>query len=269
LQLVASDLSKSFWENGAQNRVALQGVSFGLDPGLVAVTGPNGSGKSTLLRILAGVLEPSEGQVMFNGEAISSLGPSYRDCVGYLPQQFGFYPQMTGLQFLSYLGQLKGIPLHLLNQRCLQVGSMVGLRQETLTRRRLQDYSGGMKRRLGLAQALLNDPQVLILDEPADNLDPVMRANVFMLLGELAQERIVIVATHVIADLGDAPDSLLILEGGELLGKWSPERALNLVANKVWEFEGPGQPVAPSLEEAYLEILRKRRGSCATPLLPE
>src|SRR5882762_4939780 len=169
---------------------ALRQLSLRCEPGMLGLVGPNGAGKTTLMRMIATLLEPSEGIIRWNGQDIRTHGQALRQVLGYLPQDFGVYPEFTGRQFLHYLAAMKGLPSELLNQRVDEVLAIVNLEQEA--DRKLPAYSGGMKQRIGIAQALLNDPELLIVDEPTAGLDPAERVRFRNLLSELSGERIVI-----------------------------------------------------------------------------
>ena len=210
----------------------LRDFSLTLEPGVLGLVGPNGAGKSTLMRILATVTKPSEGQVLWNGVDIVTSPNALRAVLGYLPQDFGVYPHLNADEFLEYLAAIKGIETKSARQRIeelLQVLNLIDVRK-----RPLRTYSGGMKQRLGIAQTLLNDPQLLIVDEPTAGLDPEERVRFRNLLSILGGDRIVILSTHIVTDVEAAATDLVVIKGGHLLHHDSPERLLRLVEGKVW-----------------------------------
>ena len=175
MELTIERLSKRYGQHWA-----LRELSLRAEPGMLGLVGPNGAGKTTLMRMIATLLEPSEGSIRWNGQDIRAHGQALRQVLGYLPQDFGIYPEFTGRQFLRYLGAMKGLPRSLVNRRVDEVLSIVQMEQEA--DRKLPTYSGGMKQRIGIAQALLNDPELLIVDEPTAGLDPAERVRFRTLL---------------------------------------------------------------------------------------
>ena len=210
----------------------LKGFSLELGPGVLGLVGPNGAGKSTLMRILATVTRPTEGRVTWNGIDIVESPDELRAVLGYLPQDFGVYPNLNAVEFLEYLAAIKGLDGKTSHKRIdelLQVLGLAGVRK-----RRLGSFSGGMKQRVGIAQALLNDPQLLIVDEPTSGLDPEERVRFRNLLSELPGERIVILSTHIVSDVEAAATETAILDEGHLIWYSTPEELLHTVVGKVW-----------------------------------
>ena len=182
-----------------RDKTAVDDVSITLTPGVWGLLGANGAGKTTLMRMLAGILRPSSGRILCDGVEIGTLGAAYREKLGYLPQEFGFYPEFTVQDYLEYMAALKGLPR---TKAARQIDAL--LERVSLTevrRKKIIKLSGGMKRRVGIAQALLNDPEILILDEPTAGLDPGERVRFRNLLSEFAQERIVLISTHIVSDV--------------------------------------------------------------------
>ena len=286
---VSKQYAKKFW--------GLRDLRLELGPGVVGLLGPNGAGKSTLMRILATVTRATEGRVLWNGHDISRSPDTLRAVLGYLPQDFGVYPHLTALEFLEYMAAVKGLDARSARQRIDELLAVVNLAEAR--DRSLGGFSGGMKQRVGIAQALLNDPEVLIVDEPTAGLDPEERARFRNLLSELSGERIVIFSTHIVSDIEAIATDIAILSGGRLLAHGAPEDLLRAVEGKVWEMvipsaemsaakqkflvstsvrrtdgvhvrivaaERPGTgavPATPTLEDAYLHCISNQRTSAA------
>jgi ABC-type multidrug transport system ATPase subunit len=227
----------------------LRNVSLSLEPGILGLVGPNGAGKSTLMRILATITKPTGGQVTWNGTDIVQAPDQVRAMLGYLPQDFGVYPNLNVVEFLEYLAAIKGLDGRTARQRIdelLQVVNLAGVRKQSLG-----SYSGGMKQRVGIAQALLNDPQLLVVDEPTAGLDPEERVRFRNLLSDLSGERIVILSTHIVSDVEATATHIALVRGGQLLKHATPEALLQTVEGKVWEWSVPGT-VLPALKRQHL-----------------
>lgn len=209
---------------------ALRNVSLEIDRGVVGLLGPNGAGKSTLMRILATISRPTEGQVRWEGRPLTDDPDRLRRTLGYLPQEFGLYPRLTAREFLRYLASARG--LHA-DERLEQLLSVVNLREAA--DRKLETYSGGMRQRVGIAQALLNDPDLLIVDEPTVGLDPEERARFRSLLSELGGDRIVLLSTHIVSDVEATAERIAVLDEGHLRADGPPEDLLAGVEGRVWE----------------------------------
>jgi len=200
------------------------------------------------MRMIATLLEPTEGSIRWNGQDIRTHGGTLRQVLGYLPQDFGIYPEFTGRQFLRYLASMKGLPRALLNRRVDEVLSIVNLEQEA--DRKLPTYSGGMKQRIGIAQALLNDPELLIVDEPTAGLDPAERVRFRTLLASLTRNRIIMLSTHIIGDVEAVANCLVILREGRVLADTTPEALLARTAGSVWSVT-VDQATALQLQASY------------------
>jgi len=212
----------------------LRDFSLTLEPGILGLVGPNGAGKSTLMRILATVTKPTAGHVIWNGTDVVRAPDGLRAVLGYLPQDFGVYPNLNAVEFLEYMAAIKGLDGRATRQRIdelLQVVNLVDAR-----RRPLGGYSGGMKQRVGIAQALLNDPQLLIVDEPTAGLDPEERVRFRNLLSDLSGERIVILSTHIVSDVEASATLIALICQGRLIHCETPEALLRGVEDKVWEW---------------------------------
>ena len=218
-----------------KNKIAVDRFSAALHTGVTGLLGANGAGKTTLMRMICGVITPTGGEITYNGIPVSE--ERYRSVLGYLPQEFGCYPEFSGRDFLLYFAALKGIPKNEAIIRSEELLETVGLAE--VSRKKVRTYSGGMKQRLGIAQALLNRPQVLILDEPTAGLDPMERVRVRELIGEIGKSSIVLLSTHIVSDVEHIADHILMMKGGQLL--WQGE----------WK-ESDG-----SLEEFYLREFRE------------
>ena len=213
MELTADRLTKQY-----KNKIAVDRMSFTLTAGVTGLLGSNGAGKTTLMRLLCGILVPTGGTVTWDGMEVGT--EEYRDILGYLPQEFGYYPEFTGKDFLLYMSAVKGIPKGEALCRTEELIELVGL--TPVARKKVRTYSGGMKQRLGIAQALLNDPQVLIMDEPTAGLDPQERIRFRDLIAGLGKDRIVLLSTHIVSDLEHIADKLMIMKEGRLLwqGEW-------------------------------------------------
>ncbi|PUA39097.1 ABC transporter ATP-binding protein [Paenibacillus elgii] len=268
---------------------AVKRLNLRLKPGVVGLLGPNGAGKSSLMRILATISRPTEGRVLWNGEDTARKPDRLRKTLGYLPQDFGVYPNLNAVEFLSYIAALKGITGRSAHRRIEGLLELVNLTEAC--RRPVGSYSGGMKQRVGIAQALLNDPELLIVDEPTVGLDPEERIRFRNLLSDLAGERIVLFSTHIVSDIEAAATEIAVMQKGELLSYASPEAMLRGMENKVWEVVIPdrdlqevrqrwrisgsirrtdglqlrvvaerqpvpeAKPIPPALEDAYLYLI--------------
>ena len=213
MELIADRVTKQY-----KNKIAVDRMSFTLTRGVTGMLGANGAGKTTLMRLLCGILVPTGGTVTFDGMDVGS--EEYRDILGYLPQEFGYYPEFTGRDFLLYMSAMKGLAKRDALRRTEELIELVGLGDASV--KRVRTYSGGMKQRLGIAQALLNDPQVLIMDEPTAGLDPQERIRFRDLIAEIGQDRIVLLSTHIVPDLAHIADRLMIMKDGQLL--WRGKR---------------------------------------------
>ncbi|MDQ0253558.1 ABC-type multidrug transport system ATPase subunit [Evansella vedderi] len=228
MRLTIENLSKEYKE-----KKAVCGFSGELTDGVYALLGPNGAGKTTLMRMLADILKPSSGRILYNGRDISLMGDDYRDILGYLPQEFGLYKNFTTERFLMYFASLKGLDKNQAKSRVNEVLALVNLTEER--KRKTGTFSGGMKRRLGIAQALLNDPKILIVDEPTAGLDPKERIRFRNLLSEISGERIVLLSTHIVSDIEYIAKEILLLKEGELIQRNDVEGLLELMGGKVWK----------------------------------
>ncbi len=216
MELVIDRLTKQF-----QNKIAVDRVSLRLNNGVYGLLGTNGAGKTTLMRMLCGILQPTSGTIAFDGMDVSEEG--YRAILGYLPQDFGYYPEFTAMGFLLYMAALKGLPKHSAKRRANELLELVGLQE--MGRKKIKTFSGGMKQRLGIAQALLNNPKMLILDEPTAGLDPKERVRFRSLIQQLGKDSIVLLSTHIVSDIEHIADEVLMMKNGNLIyhGAWDEQ----------------------------------------------
>jgi ABC-2 type transport system ATP-binding protein len=243
MELTIERLSKRYGQHWAMHQLSLR-----CGPGMLGLVGPNGAGKTTLMRMVATLLEPTEGAILWNGQDLRADGEALRRVLGYLPQDFGIYPEFTGRQFLRYLAAMKGLPSSLINRRVDEVLEIVNLEQHA--DRKLPTYSGGMKQRIGIAQALINDPELLIVDEPTAGLDPAERVRFRTLLATLTSNRIVLLSTHIISDVEAVAGRLVILQEGRVLVDTTPGALLARAVGTVWSVT-TDQSTAMQLQASY------------------
>lgn len=249
MELLIDRVSKIF-----KDKKAVDNISLELTPGVWGLLGANGAGKTTLMRMIAGIMRPTSGQVLYDGVPIQTLGEGYRDVFGFLPQEFGFYPEFTVKDYLAYVAALKGLPERESRQRILELLERVSLTD--VYNKKIAKLSGGMKRRVGIAQALLNDPEVLILDEPTGGLDPGERVRFRNLLSEFARDRIVLISTHIVPDVEYIATCHAIIRDGRLLATGTTEELVRLVEGKVWSCTIPARAVPEY--ESRLQIISLR-----------
>lgn len=246
---------------------ALDGVTLRLEPGLLALLGPNGAGKSSLMRIAATVTRPTGGRVLLDGTDVVARPDALRRVLGYLPQDFGVYPRLSAAEFLSYLAAAKGVSARSARARIDELLETVGLTEAG--RRPLGGYSGGMLRRVGIAQALLADPRVIIVDEPTAGLDPAERAHFRELLGELATERVVLLSTHIVSDIESVASDIAVVAHGRLQQRGSPAELLAGMRGRVWEVTtGPAEADALRAQHLVSRVVRTPEGVRARLLCP-
>src|SRR5512145_368542 len=230
MKLTVTNLGKQyrrdFW--------GLKDFSLEVGPGILGLLGPNGAGKSTFMRMLATITKPTDGKILWNDTDVVRSPDTLRAVLGYLPQDFGVYPNLSGLEFLEYMAAIKGLDAKSARRRIDELLTVVNLVHAA--KRPLGGYSGGMKQRIGIAQALLNDPQLLIVDEPTVGLDPEERVRFRNLLSDLSGERIVILSTHIVSDVEATATRIALVNKGKLLCESAPEELLRELEGKVWEW---------------------------------
>src|SRR5688500_10125349 len=281
---------------------ALQGVSLDIGHGMFGLLGPNGAGKSTFMRILAGVLEPTSGSVTLDGRDVLAEPSALWSVLGYLPQDFGFFPHLTGEAMLEYLLQLKGVAAGK-DSRTLAAALLERVNLAYAAKRKVKEYSGGMRQRLGIAQAVAGDPRLIIVDEPTAGLDPEERHRFYRLLAELAERRTVLLSTHIVEDVAVLCPRFAVSRNGELVAETSPTEARRMLAGTIFEgavaaseleplqrarrvtqavlVEGrnrvrvhepsreppPGfEPAVPTLEDAYFVLMHAKRDGAASEM---
>ncbi|MBD5554064.1 MAG: ABC transporter ATP-binding protein [Roseburia sp.] len=228
MELQLQDLRKQYG-----TKCAVDGVSANLVPGVYGLLGANGAGKTTLMRMICGVLKPTSGSISLNGKTIEQLGERYYSHLGYMPQDFGFYPDFTAREFMLYMAAVKGLDKRQAKNRTEDLLHMVNL--SDVADKKIKSYSGGMKQRLGIAQAELNSPSILILDEPTAGLDPKERVRFRNLISDFAKEKIVILSTHIVSDVSYIADTILMMKRGRFLLQEPMSMVTDNIKGKVWE----------------------------------
>lgn len=231
---------------------ALKSVNITLGSGIYALLGPNGSGKSTMMNIISGILPPTDGEILYNGQGIRSLGTAYRERIGYMPQYPGMYPSFTVRDFLLYMSELKGLPRG--NEGEVDY-ILRRVELDDCVDRKISALSGGMKQRLSLAQAVLGSPEIIILDEPTAGLDPKQRIAVRNFISETASDRTVLWATHIVPDIEGIAREVIILKQGEVTDIAAPEKLIQKMSGKVWRVR---------VEHNAAEEFRKKYRICST-----
>lgn len=227
-ELVLMDIRKSFKE-----KIAVQNINLNLQSGVYGLLGENGAGKTTLMRIICGILEPTGGRVLCDGMEIAEMGGEYRALLGYLPQDFGYYDDFSAYRFLHYMAALKAIPENYAKERIDELLEIVDL--VSVKNKKLKTFSGGMLRRVGIAQALLNNPEILILDEPTSGLDPKERVRFRNIISSLGKNRIVILSTHIVSDVEYIADKIMIMKDGKMIRQGTESEMLKEVNGCVWK----------------------------------
>ncbi len=228
MELQLQNLSRQFGRKRAVDH-----INAALTPGVYGLLGPNGAGKTTLMRMICGVLKATAGDIRMNGKTMQELGERYYSRLGYMPQDFGFYPDFTGREFMLYIAAVKGLDKKSAKSRTEELLSMVNLQEAA--DKKIRSYSGGMKQRLGIAQAELNHPAVLILDEPTAGLDPKERVRFRNLISGFAKEKIVILSTHIVSDVSCTADTILMMKNGRFLLQEPMNTVTDRIRGKVWE----------------------------------
>ena len=232
MRLTLERLSKQF-----KNRIAVENVNAELTEGIYGFLGANGAGKTTLMQMICGIVAPTSGEVKLNGKNVTEMGEQLRDLLGYLPQEFGYTPGFTAEDFLLYIASVKGLDPRYARRRTRELMKVVSLEGDM--KRKIRTFSGGMKRRLGIAQALLNDPKILIMDEPTAGLDPKERAYFRNVISEMAQDKIIIISTHIVSDIEYISDQVIIMKKGRFILQGTTEELTAEAEGMVWSCRVP------------------------------
>lgn len=228
MELTIKNLRKEF-----KDITIIPDLSLTMTSGVYGLLGANGAGKTTLMRMLCTLLKPTSGSILYNGSDIWKLDGEYRKILGYLPQDFGFYPQFSAKDYLMYIASIKGLKPYVAKKRVKELLEQVSLSK--VANKKMKTLSGGMKRRVGIAQAMLNNPQILILDEPTAGLDPNERIRFRNLLSELAEERFVLLSTHIVSDVEYIANEILLMSGGKIIEKGTAAELIDSMPTKVWD----------------------------------
>ena len=245
MKLTVTDLGKQY----RSDLWGLKNFTLEIKPGILGLLGPNGAGKSTFMRMLATITKPTDGKILWNDVDIVKAPDTMRAVLGYLPQDFGVYPNLNAVEFLEYMAAIKGLDSVTAKKRIDELLLLVNLKDAA--KRPLGGYSGGMKQRVGIAQALLNDPQLLIVDEPTVGLDPEERVRFRYLLSDLSGERIVILSTHIVSDVEATATHIALVHKGQLLCETAPENLLTELEGKVWEWTISSDDL-PALKQKHI-----------------
>lgn len=236
MELTLNRLTKKYG-----NKTVVNELQETFVPGVYGLLGANGAGKTTLMRMICDVLTPSSGEILMDGNRISTMGENYRKLLGYLPQNFGYYPDYTAQEFMYYIAALKGIPKAQARKQTKQLLELVSL--SNVSKKKIKTFSGGMKQRLGIAQAVLGNPKILILDEPTAGLDPKERVRFRNLIADFAQDKIVILSTHIVSDVAYIADDILLMKDGSFLVSKPADEVAHEMDGKVWTCNIPGDKV--------------------------
>lgn len=236
LELTLQGLSKRFYGKWAVDKVNVQ-----LTSGVYGLLGANGAGKTTIMRMICGILDPTSGTILMNGQEIIGMGEKYRDLLGYLPQDFGYYPDFSAEEFMWYVASLKGLSMRAAKVKTRELLQTVALSE--VSGKKIRTFSGGMRQRLGIAQAMLNEPKVLVLDEPTAGLDPKERVRFRNLIADLARDKIVLLSTHIVSDVEYIADQILVMKKGELLMSGTVGQLTASMKDFVWHCSVPVEDV--------------------------
>lgn len=234
MELRAECLTKQYG-----TKIAVDRLDLTLKPGVYGLLGANGAGKTTLMRMICDIQRPTAGIITYDGQMIGEMEEQYRCRLGYLPQNFGYYPEFTAYKFLLYMASLKGLGKKPAISKSLELLETVGLYE--VKHKKIKTYSGGMRQRLGIAQAMLNDPEILILDEPTAGLDPKERVRFRNLISSFSKDKIVLLSTHIVSDIEYIANEILVMKAGKILHKGEPETITDEIRGFVWECTVPAR----------------------------
>ena len=251
--LTLNNVSKNFGKF-----TAVENISLNMDNGLYALLAPNGAGKTTIIKMITTLLNPTEGEILYDGVNIKTMGAAYRELLGYLPQDFGYYKNNTPKQYLSYLAALKGVPKKETAEKIDYLLEMVGLSENA--DKKMKKFSGGMIQRVGIAQAMLNDPKILILDEPTAGLDPKERVRFRNIISVLSKDRIVILSTHIVSDIESIANQVILIRDKHIYKMDSVANICNELSGKVFEMQVSDKEYE-MMEEKYIVLsARQEKG---------
>lgn len=242
------------------SKTAINHLNITLSNGVYGLLGANGAGKTTFMRLLCDTQTPTSGKITLDGKSISGLGEKYRNLLGYLPQHFGYYPDFTALDFLMYVATLKGLSEKQAKQKSKELLEAVDLTKES--RHKIKTFSGGMKQRLGIAQAMLNNPRILILDEPTAGLDPKERVRFRNLISAFSKDRIVILSTHIVSDVEFIAEEIIMMKSGQILHVGKPNEITTEIDGQVWECTVPTNRAEQYTETLNVSNLRNTENNC-------
>ncbi|MBU5675112.1 ABC transporter ATP-binding protein [Alkaliphilus sp. MSJ-5] len=251
-KLEIKNLTKTYGRKKANDNITIT-----LENGVYGLLGPNGAGKTTIMKQITTLTEPSEGEIIYNGENIKKLDDKYRDLIGYLPQEFGVYKNFSAKQFLQYVGALKGLTGKNATKKIEELLKLVGLYE--VRNKAVGKFSGGMKRRVGIAQALLNDPKILVLDEPTAGLDPQERARFRNLISQISKDKIIILSTHIISDIESIAKETIMIKDGAILMKGNHRDILSAMEGKVYSIKSTSENEVNEIQNNY-KVVNIQRG---------
>lgn len=262
MELNINALTKEF-----QGILAVNRFNYTMHRGVYGLLGVNGAGKTTLMRMLCTLIKPTAGSITLNGKDIFEMGGSYRKLLGYLPQEFGYYPDFSVYDYLMYIASIKGMRPAAAKKRAEQLLKQVGMYKSK--HQKMKKLSGGMKRRVGIAQAMLNDPQVLILDEPTAGLDPNERIRFRNLISELSDERLVLLSTHIVSDIEYIANEIILMKEGAILSAGTPETILAGMPEQIWSLTLPKAEAAYYLEHYKVSNIKTEHGNATLRMISD
>lgn len=262
MELRTDRLTKQFGQ-----KIAIDRVSITMKEGVYGLLGANGAGKTTLMRLLCDIQRPASGEVFYNGRPIQEMGEEYRSLLGYLPQNFGYYPGFTASRFLLYMSSLKGLNKSSAVQRSLELLETVGLSE--VKDKKISTFSGGMKQRLGIAQAMLNNPDILVLDEPTAGLDPKERVRFRNLISSFSKNKIVLLSTHIVSDIEYIADEIFVMKEGKMIHQGQPDQITDKIRGFVWECAIPAGQVEEWSKQYIIGNLKNHGESVTLRIVSE
>ena len=238
---------------------AVDRLNLSMKVGVYGLLGANGAGKTTLMRLLCDILNPTSGEIRYDGQNIHVMGEEYRSLLGYLPQNFGYYPEFTAEKFMLYMAALKGLNRSFAQNRTEELLRLVGLEKER--RKKIKTFSGGMKRRLGIAQAMLNEPEILILDEPTAGLDPKERVRFRNLISSFSKDKIVLLSTHIVSDVEYIAKDIWLMKDGKILQQGNLDEIVSSMPQKVWACQTSHEKAAKLMKQYKVSNMKSENGT--------